>query len=566
MKKILTYFSMLALAVGCETFYGPVPESTEKVLSEGIEIAISETADNSFKATFKPKGETLFYSYLIIDAANAPETIDASRLYAVKYEGLKQGTFEWSAEKPSESVTVEKLVPNTTYIVYAVAGSTTGIPGEVVSQTVTTSDSELPTFAEEIEGTEVTITFNETVKRGTGVIAAGVYAYNSPKFFDKEEFLAEGISIAKPEETYAIAEEDITVNGNTVLIKVNGLPAGAYYTVALAEGAFVDAKGNKNEAVASLIALNPQTEEVKGLNLYGREATKEFDLAAIEDEAFSDPDYVFTTAVGSEYGFGWMSSKAKYTMTYSLGSKTSTFALTNEVSYNAEGQQIEISLPEEPVPGATVSVTIPAGAVEDWYGNTNKEWTAELLYSFGYTLEDILGTYSANANSAFQYPATEDALLTIAVSDNEKKGNVMFTAFLGTTVTTPIYATFDMIAGTLTVPSMQHFTTVEKYKVYYSETEFIEVTADKNFAAATSAGKLDKETPISFLVPKAGTITGQSGYFGVAALFDFGGALNYAWDDVYYGFIAERGTTETQATALTSIPQCARTFAGKLVK
>jgi len=119
-------------------------------------------------------------------------------------------------------------------------------------------------------------------------------------------------------------------------------------------------------------------------------------------------------------------------------------------------------LPEAPAFGATVDLNIPAEAFEDVYGNTNEELLIEdnYLHSYGYTLDDITGTWQINGNSGFYGSAfpTETVVIT-EDPDSEDEFGVIITGFgkifTGVDVT-PISAIFDPVFGTLTIP---HFST-----------------------------------------------------------------------------------------------------------
>jgi hypothetical protein len=77
-----------------------------------------------------------------------------------------------------------------------------------------------------------------------------------------------------------------------------------------------------------------------------------------------------------------------------------------------------------------------------------------MKYSYGYTLADIVGTYDMVQTSALDgKPYTTK--MVIEASDDAKKGNVMITTYEDYECTTPIYATFDMDGGTLTIPAPQ---------------------------------------------------------------------------------------------------------------
>lgn len=81
-----------------------------------------------------------------------------------------------------------------------------------------------------------------------------------------------------------------------------------------------------------------------------------------------------------------------------------------------------------------------------------------------FAVEDVIGSYEGSFQfgmfngTIMQGPQTEKGDITIAASDNESKGNVMFTEFNGNACS--IYASFDLATGALTMPSGASITTV----------------------------------------------------------------------------------------------------------
>ncbi|MBR5300502.1 MAG: hypothetical protein IKU36_09700, partial [Bacteroidales bacterium] len=164
MKRILTYVTMLTLAVACNDLYGPEETPLTPDKAGSIEISISDVTDNSFKVTVSPASESSYYAYLVDEAAAAVE-LDAAKLYEVKYSSVAQGNVKWTKENPSYTFEVAAK-PNTTYQVYAVAGSPMGNPGDVVVKSVKTSDVVNPEYvgyATAEDETSVQIAFSEDV-------------------------------------------------------------------------------------------------------------------------------------------------------------------------------------------------------------------------------------------------------------------------------------------------------------------------------------------------------------------------------------------------------------------
>ena len=146
MKKLFTYIAMFAAAVSCQDMYGPEQTPIKPVASEGIEVSVLNVGDNDVTFVLAPKGEATYYSYLL-DMSETPEVLDSTAVLACSYEGVAAETIKWTAATPKDTVTVSKLASNATYQIYAVAGSSMGIPSAVVNTSFKTSDKVAPVLA-----------------------------------------------------------------------------------------------------------------------------------------------------------------------------------------------------------------------------------------------------------------------------------------------------------------------------------------------------------------------------------------------------------------------------------
>lgn len=129
------------------------------------------------------------------------------------------------------------------------------------------------------------------------------------------------------------------------------------------------------------------------------------------------------------------------------------------VSY--EGQQfgvvdektVSLALDEDPGYGVSISYTIAEGTLLDIYGNGNAEFTVQDGYfcSYGYTIDDILGTYTLTGKSPFvgMEDETVNYTLEIKASDDAEFGNVMITDVCG--IAGNLYCEADFDAGTLLI-------------------------------------------------------------------------------------------------------------------
>ena len=168
-----------------------------------------------------------------------------------------------------------------------------------------------------------------------------------------------------------------------------------------------------------------------------------------------------------------------------------------------------------------------------------------MKYSYGYTLADIVGTYDMVQTSALDgKPYTTK--MVIEASDDAKKGNVMITTYEDYECTTPIYATFDMDGGTLTIPAPQAFA---------KEADgMLDVVLTSLVANGNQLGIPKNPDPIIFDVEEPNVITGPNYYYGV--VYYYKGAP-YQFYNAYY---ITKATLAAPADETTSQPLSVKKF------
>lgn len=534
MKKILTYLSIAAIFSACE-LYGPTEDPTTPVYSDGIEITVNSVEDNAATFTLTPKGESTYYSYLV-DQSDAAEKLDSSKVLSVSYKSVAQGTVKWSENK-SKSISVSGLQANSSYVIYAVAGSATGIPSAVVTATFKTSDKESPVIDADASvpgDSEVTLAFSEDVVKGVGDITIKYYALYSSAIDEGKPL---GIVRGQVKE----------VKGSTATVTFTGVPDGAFYSVDVAAGAFKDLVGNPSVAIESTLYYDNEEGDIVASNVCGRRSPKNFTLGKADQVLLSDwENEALTADFGSSNPFATLNSKAEVSMSYVLGSKTTTFALTagQEFGYSSNSGKVLFLLPEEPERGSQVVVNVPAQTFVDLYGNVNDPWTATVVYAFDYTAETVLGTYKVSYSTCFNNGDDLSGTDVIVVSDNAEKGNIMFTSLFGMQLPKPVYATFEPQLGEISIPSGQAmFQIKDKEDNVYTACIY---------CGAVSNGSLSPSTdPVVFSMTSANTIE-NTYYFGIV-LFNAEG--KYAgWYDAYMGYEAVKtaaGTTTVPSKTLS---------------
>jgi hypothetical protein len=465
MKKVYTYLAAVAAALvvfSCQTVPHDDSHVDEVVSAPNVAISVSEITDFTATVTIAPEGAANYYAYMI-DESDEAEELDPSALYANKYSSVANGLVKY-ATSGSTTVELEDLEPNTTYQVYAVAGSTTGVVGTVAVKSFLTTDNGTPTPGTPTKKENVlAVAFSEDVTYdATKPATAYYYAYNTAIIDKTDPKNPELVFDGKVGE----AKVDVTVNGATATFTVtldgtNPLPAGAYYTVGYPAGAFVDAVGNPCPIRTHLTGVT-QDGNLGFAGFYGRVSTKAFDLEYDEEkETVSPSETVFQYGIPEGTEFYDLVKNAKATMTViSKGtSKVSTTVYDLEPDYDwfysVKRNAIVVYYPDDIDinPGDLFKINIDEGAMQDVYGNANTAFEVGYLYSYGYDLEEIYGTYQNSGETIFSSKSDEEPwTFTLAETDDPTKGNLMITEYYGFDELEGIYANFDVDRGILTLP------------------------------------------------------------------------------------------------------------------
>lgn len=477
MKKYLSIAAAAAMVLtGCtEGLYGPTPTPEAKVDAKGIAIQISEAADSSFVLTLTPEDTSaLFYSYAVVEGEL--KSVDSTVLYAGGYKDVVASDVIKNVAPYSTTLTVSGLTPYSTYTVYAVASSSTGVVGAVASKSVKTSDNEAPTIVEEsiffdaIEevevGNVVAIKFSEPValaKDGKATVKYyGIYSSDHNILND---------------ENIGTGSAEIIVKGDTVGFVVSDVPAGAHYSVSFEEGTFVDAAGLKAEGLESGYLV--YKEIPAALGLVGQIEPESFSFVADSVASVADLTAGISLALPEGVELGDYDDEVTASVRYEVGSEVRTYSdiepfgaggnlytLSKDFSSVIVTPNAKGSSRQDPERGSIVTITIPEGWLYDIYGNPSAEYTVgPFIYSYGYEAETALyGTYVLSSKSgyaAYGYGPYED-VITISASDDAKKGNTLIS---GTLADAPFkfYGDFDEVQGTLTISAWQVIGSVKDY-------------------------------------------------------------------------------------------------------
>ena len=564
MKKILfTILAAAAVSAACTKFEQDTVPTYDSVAAP--EVTATVVSDTEITVTVTAAENTHYYGYAVM-AGTPGATADklVANGYAKSGDVVTQGEekapqaaqVKYSEETKTVTLELSGLTPYTEYTVYAAAVTEMGVTSEVAAMTVRTTDGTKPVitgfeFAEAENVLAFAISFNDPVTlTGNGTAKAWFYAEN---YYDESGELILWKEVDIPTD-YMVAD------ANTLYI---GVPAseyipGAYVAITYSADIVKNGADATNEAYETHSIGYADDGSVSKSGIFGYYDYASWDLSLVdpatlpdteEGEGSMDDEKEEEEEVEPVYFSDWSTllMTAYSTSEYPLAGKTgnggaaveTTEANGRTVSYAAKQYGVvseavvAVMLNEAPAYGASVSFSIEEGTFCDIFGNENNAFEAENAYfcSYGYTLADIVGTYQYACNSAYTGDPV-DGTWTIVESDNPEKGNVMFTEMYSTECLANVYATFNTVSGTLTIPSLQLYGANEKY--YFA------------FCSSDNSGNIS-DVDVVFAVPQPGVINGQSGYFGDAVV-DPTSYEPLGFFDVYYAFEAVR--SEATPTAI----------------
>lgn len=487
-KYLLTISAMLTMLVaGCEMF---PPDDSQIAPVAGsaptIDIPEGSVGDSTFTVTITPAAGTGFYAYLITDTKSA---IDGSSLLSQSYEGLYTG-LENAAE--IESVTINAnaaggIMPGTLYYIYAVGASQEqGIASAAVYDSVYTTNSNVPIFDDEVafaasaDGSYVDIALNDVVKAGEGKVYYDVFStYEGYSIFDTKQ---------------VVPADSIVYSGKIVRVKTPAnVPNGAVVNITWDEGAFVNSADKMAKAYTVCNYTGLDTKLGDGI-LY-RKAPVSWtisypDVLVNDTTLHSTAEDVIGIEDLTADGFRFTIDSTIYDLTAyphityhnQNGSVFSYDGLGNYRMLNDSTLVILVDPTYSIEKGTWMSIEIPANAFVDEYGNGNAAFSSNenFIYSFGWEMEDLLGTYQVSAYEGFSGNMLNVGPVTISAVASDDKG-----ALEGTNVLikdllyegSSLYATFGEEDGLLHIPAGQLITedldsmSIENYLPIYDYRE-----------------------------------------------------------------------------------------------
>lgn len=470
-RYLLTILAVATAFASCTKFVQD--EDIEFAGISSPEVKATTVGDTEISVTITPAEGTTYYSYVV--SQGAVRQLDATNLLQCKYESIaitvdekKVSGMALRSETASVSLSLKGLVPNTTYTVYAVARNSQGVVSEVASASALTTDSTAPVIvdfdsAESESVMNFAVLFDDpVVATGEGEVTARFYAVNTAR--DADNFFV-------PRKEVKLSGENVFSQNGVLYFSVPAeeyIP-GAYVGISWTADVAANALGAKIPAYTSTFGVANGSLSARGV--VARYKTVAFDLAltekdedggfgGAEDDGEADGPAIFNDWKKLEmvsyartiHPLAGFVNSAEVTVK-SKDANGRTVSYPGSKYGVAAANAVAVMLDEDPGFGSLVSYTIAAGSVQDIYGNSNNEIVVEDGYfcSYGYKLEDIAGSYTFYSTSGFTGYGPYSNVLTVAASDNEKAGNVMFIGQLSD-IDVKFYAYFDGDAGTITLP------------------------------------------------------------------------------------------------------------------
>ena len=541
MKKILfTILAAAAMSAACTKFVedtaptydaAPKPEVTGTVVSD-TEITVTITAGEGSN----------FWGYAVLTGtpgASADKLVangyakDAAVVLQGEDKLPQAAQMKYSEETKTVTLELTGLTPYTDYTVYAAAVTEMGVVSEVAELTLKTTDGTAPVvtdfdFSEEEEILTFAIAFNDPVQlTGNGTATAWFYGEN---YYDES-----GMLILYKE--VAIPTDHIAASGKNLIVSVPAseyIP-GAYVAITYSADIVKNGADAVNAAYEThLIGYGEEGIEKKGIFGYYDYANWDFSLvdpATLPDEEEGSGDMEGEDEEEEEekvpvYFGDWTKlimtvySTSEYDLADTTGDDEITIISTEAngrtVSYTASKYGVltantaGIMLSEAPAYGSTISFTVAEGSFCDIFGNVNNKFAAEDEYyrSYGYTLNDILGSYTIQAVSAFDGSLITNSMV-IEASDDPEAGDFMITSFADIPCSiAPIYGSFDTDSGSIDIYGDQTF---------YGYIDDADTPEDESDDVQVAYVFYTYEYEwLNLTMPESGVIAGPNDLFGVA--------------------------------------------------
>ena len=383
-------------------------------------------------------------------------------------------------------------------------------------------------FAEEEEALTFAIAFNDPVQlTGNGTATAWFYGEN---YYDES-----GMLILYKE--VAIPTDHIAASGKNLIVSVPAseyIP-GAYVAITYSADIVKNGADATNAAYETHLIGYGEDGSIQKQGIFGYYDYANWDFSLVDPATLPDEEEGSGDMEGEDeeeeekvpvYFGDWTKlimtvySTSEYALADTTGDDEITIINTEAsgrtVAYTASKYGVltantaGIMLSEAPAYGSTISFTVAEGSFCDIFGNVNNEFAAEDEYyrSYGYTLNDILGSYTIQAVSAFDGSLITKSMV-IEASDDPESGDFMITSFAGIPCNiAPIYGSFDTDSGSIDIYGNQAF---------YGYIDDADTPEDESDDVQVAYVFYTYEYEwLNLTMPESGVIAGPNDMFGVA--------------------------------------------------
>lgn len=392
--KTLKYIAVLGIAgllLGSCVKEQSMSDQNKGKAKPTVTITTVAAADGELTFTLAPSADASQYGYVIFSGSDnkAPDAYD---IVIGEVGGVEDYDVFNYADDASIEVTFE-CDSHSAYQVFAAAITASGLPGEVAKLDVFVDDSVAPEiifdedegYAFDYSGSVLYIQYSEPVKyvEGNDIVAtlyAG-YSYedDNVSIYPGVKFTVIPYLTGTPVGT---AKARVTVDGDVVAFDFGTMTPGTYYTLSIPDGAFTDLAGNEAEGYEGgftypyFYAGEPAFEWV----IFGH--TDNAALTVTMPTQTDIDDLSVWIQVGVPSMVQVVNSKAafkttiKHKETFADGSTSetvTTYPMAPVTHFGGSLLAVLVKPAGNPKPADEITITIPAGAVTDIYGNVNRE-------------------------------------------------------------------------------------------------------------------------------------------------------------------------------------------------
>ncbi len=573
--KTLKYIAVICLAglfLGACVKEEGLSQQNKGKTKPAVTLTLGTATDGLMTVTIAADASASQYGYVIFsgDDNSAPAAYD---IVIDEVGGVEQSEVFSYADGASNEITFE-CDPNASYQIFAAAITKDGLVGEVTSLDVFVKDTVNPdiVFDEEEESyvfeSDESVIYLQYTEPVTYVKDKEITAKLYPGYSYDSQSIVPGYTITVVpflmQDPVGTAKADVTVDEDVVILDFGDLTPGTYYVISIPAGAFKDGAGNVTPAFESKFVLPYFYRGVDALgavenNVYGVTSNAPFALTLPEMSAIDDLSaWIEATAPQAIQDFD---DEAEFVTVIKHveekdGAKsetTTTYPMTIEEHFAATETGVNVRPAGTAKPKDAITITIPAGALMDIYGNTNAE-TVIGPYQYAYTpVYPNTGVYSVTSAKGVTFP-----IELAATSEDPEGPYIMYGTWFGQFggYHNPIlYLTVNEEARTLTCDGQFIFNGSLNDGLWGAGFYYIPNTQNKYYFSVWGGG--DEGTdPVVFTYGDDGNLTTMSYFeYGVSdnSTDDYLGAYDVVQDDTPVTRVVE-GESAQSKTVRTLVP------------